>query len=67
MRSRLNQILTCFFAFVASFVVLTPTAFAANNPNTGDNNMVPVVIGALVVSAILIVVLLLLSSKKKKR
>ena len=42
-------------------------AFAASNPNTGDNNMVPLVIGLLVVSAIVIVVLLVISGKKKKR
>ena len=65
MRNRITQLLT----FLACFFALTPTVFAAAkvNPVTGDNNMVPVVIGLLVVSAVVIVALLLLSGKKKKR
>lgn len=61
------RLLTFLSAFAASFFALTPVAFAASNPNTGDNNMVPLVIGLLVVSAIVIVVLLVISGKKKKR
>ena len=62
--ARLSRFLS---AFAASFFALTPVAFAAVVANTGDNNMVPLVIGLLVVSAIVIVVLLVISGKKKKR
>ena len=51
----------------ARLLTFLSVAFAASNPNTGDNNMVPLVIGLLVVSAIVIVVLLVISGKKKKR
>ena len=69
MRNRITQLLTFLGSFAACFFALTPTVFAAAkvNPVTGDNNMVPVVIGLLVVSAVVIVALLLLSVKKKKR
>ena len=62
MRNRITQLLTFLGSFAACFFALTPTVFAAVkvNPVTGDNNMVPVVIGLLVVSAVVIVALLLL-------
>ena len=68
MRNRITQLLTFLGSFAACFFALTPTVFAAAkvNPVTGDNNMVPVVIGLLVVSAVVIVALLLLSGKKKR-
>lgn len=67
MRSTINRFLTFLSAFAACFFALTPVAFAATNPNTGDNNMVPVVIGLLAVSAIVIVLLLIISAAKKKK
>ena len=48
MRKIAARLLTFLSAFAASFFALTPVAFAASNPNTGDNNMVPLVIGLLV-------------------
>ena len=41
MRSTINRFLTFLSAFAVSFFALTPVAFAVENPNTGDNNMVP--------------------------
>ncbi len=66
MRNTITRLLTFLSAFAASFFALTPVAFAANNPSTGDNNKVGLVIGLLVVSAIIIVLLLVLSAAKKK-
>ena len=67
MRSTINRFLTFLSAFAVSFFALTPVSFAVENPNTGDNNMVPVVIGLLAVSAIVIVLLLVISAAKKKK
>lgn len=67
MRSTINRFSDFSFCFAVSFFALTPVAFAVENPNTGDNNMVPVVIGLLAVSAIVIVLLLVISAAKKKK
>ncbi len=69
MRSTITRLMTFLSALAASCFALTPVAYAAVNPNTGDNNKVGLVIGLLIASVVVIVLLLILSaaSKKKKR
>lgn len=69
MRGTITRLLTFLSAVAGSFFALTPVAYAAVNPNTGDNNKVGLVIGLLIASVVVIVLLLVLSamSKKKKK
>ena len=60
-----------FSAYLSSLALslwaLSTVAFAAGNPNTGDDNKVGLVIGLLIASVVVIVLLLVLSALKKKK
>ncbi len=67
MRKSITHFMTFLSSLMFSFFALTPVAFAANNPNTGDNNKVGLMIGLLIASVVVIVLLLVVSSMKKKK
>ena len=67
MRNVFTRFMTFFSTVLFSFCALTPVAFAAGNPNTGDNNKVGLVVGLLIASVVVIVLLLVLSAMKKKK
>ena len=67
MRNVITRFMTFFSTVLFSFCALTLVAFAAGNPNTGDNNKVGLVVGLLIASVVVIVLLLVLSAMKKKK
>ena len=67
MRSIFSRFSSYLSSLALSFWALTTVAFAAGNPNTGDDNKVGLVMTLLIVSVVIIVVLLVLSAMKKKK